>query len=230
MACPGRACPLSAVQMDRASKRQKTVRLRNLLPHCSASAFAAFCAAAKRGELPTISTRKEVRDARDDNVDVTTPFGPLLTKLEITSASGKAIIYDGVHPLSYLYCAAQKKNFGTLLEQAFAECPCSHQRFVCNLFMGLCNRFSQPALAVRVSHEVARGWFAVPGLPAVAALSPEVSSALPWSPAVIGAYAPVPSFALAHCWSKHSLSARARTRGLCAIYLWGCATVFPNQL
>ena len=161
------------VQMDRASKRQKTVRLRNLLPHCSASAFAAFCAAAKRGELPTISTRKEVRDARDDNVDVTTPFGPLLTKLEITSASGKAIIYDGVHPLSYLYCAAQKKNFGTLLEQAFAECPCSHQRFVCNLFMGLCNRFSQPALAVKVSHEVARGWFAVPGLPAVAALSPD---------------------------------------------------------
>ena len=174
------------VQMDRASKRQKTVRLRNLLPHCSASAFAAFCAAAKRGELPTLSTRKEVRDARDDNVDVTTPFGPLLTKLEITSASGKAIIYDGVHPLSYLYCAAQKKNFGTLLEQAFAECPCSHQRFVCNLFMGLCNRFSQPALAVRVSHEVARGWFAVPGPPAVAAWSPEVSSALPWSPAVRG--------------------------------------------
>ena len=34
----------------------------------------------------------------------------------------------------------------------------------------------------------------------------------------------------AHCWSKHSLSAHARTRGLCAIYLWGCATVFPNQL
>ena len=101
------------MQMDRASKRQKTIRLRNLLPHCSASAFAAFCAAAKRGELPTISTRKEVRDARDDNVDVTTPFGPLLTKLEITSASGKAIIYDGVHPLPYLYCAAQKKNFGT---------------------------------------------------------------------------------------------------------------------
>ena len=30
---------------------------------------------------------------------------------------------------------------------------------------------------------------------------------------------PEPSFAPAHCWSKHSLSARARTRGLCAIYL-----------
>ena len=62
----------------RLAKLRKLDYARNSLPHVSQAALAAFIRSARDGDLPTASSTKDVRAARDLATDVDTPYGKLL--------------------------------------------------------------------------------------------------------------------------------------------------------
>ena len=66
--------------MQKSAKLRKISDARATLPHVSQYALSALIAKANKGELPDTCHRKDIRAARNLQNDITTPYGPLLTK------------------------------------------------------------------------------------------------------------------------------------------------------
>ena len=66
--------------MQRSAKLRKISDARATLPHVSQYALSALIAKAKNGELPDTCHCADIRAARNLQNDITTPYGPLLTK------------------------------------------------------------------------------------------------------------------------------------------------------
>jgi hypothetical protein len=60
---------------EKLAKFRRLSRFRYRLPHVSQSALAAFCEAAKAGELPELHSRKDQLHARNAQLSLNTPYG-----------------------------------------------------------------------------------------------------------------------------------------------------------
>ena len=119
--------------MERQAKYQRITSLRNRLPRCTQRALAAFIAESKRGDLPDITSRQDIRDARDAIVSSVTPYGPLIQDIKLRGTQNNDVLVKVVNPLAMMYLAAQKKHFGSVLKSAASShmCSCAHPWKLC---------------------------------------------------------------------------------------------------
>ena len=109
---------------ERANKLRRLDEFRRKLPYVSASALAAILAEAKR-EMPELVGRKEIRQARDKQVDAKTEYGLVLMTLSLECIVGTYIDMYVLNPFAQLWVAAQCEGFSLLLEETLRNHPCS---------------------------------------------------------------------------------------------------------
>eukprot|EP00959_Pyramimonas_sp_CCMP1952_P154184 3225729-Pyramimonas_sp.AAC.2 len=63
----------------REAKLRKLNSVRNSIPHVTQSALASLVSHAR--DLPEACSTKDIRDARDLDTNIVTPYGPLLTEV-----------------------------------------------------------------------------------------------------------------------------------------------------
>eukprot|EP00959_Pyramimonas_sp_CCMP1952_P407674 8544116-Pyramimonas_sp.AAC.1 len=115
--------------MDRASKLRKISDARHALPHVSKTALSAFCAAARRGDLPEIASTKDIRDARDASADILTPYGHAMHTVQIHPREGGPIDVEIVDPIPYIYALANRcPRFVEVLKAGLRKHPCDISR------------------------------------------------------------------------------------------------------
>ena len=110
---------------DRPSKLRKLERLRRRIPHVSASALSAILNEVQR-EMPELSSRNAIREARNSALNDDTPYGSIFTTIVLTSSTGDHH-FDIVNPFALLYyvflnCSA----FRAAMDAALAIRPSTH--------------------------------------------------------------------------------------------------------
>ncbi len=94
--------------------------LRSTVPFISQSALSSILAFAAKENLPTIKTRRAVRQARDSFVATPTPYGPLHTRLQIAGNVSTEI----QNPFGILhYVCRHSASFSSMVARTFAEHP-----------------------------------------------------------------------------------------------------------
>ena len=82
------------------SKRATLAHIRYSLPYVSQVALTALCRwSVTHGGLPDISSTRQVRKARDDAVEVLTPYGKLLVVITFSLVGGKSCDTEFLDPL-----------------------------------------------------------------------------------------------------------------------------------
>ena len=110
----------------RADKLRKLERFRRRLPHISARGLTAVLDEVEREGVPDSHSRRDLREARNLEVEAPTPYGKLLHTVELHSVDGGTIPLRVVHPLAFL-----RKLFATcvgsamLVNSAMARTPCT---------------------------------------------------------------------------------------------------------
>ena len=87
----------------RPAKLARLQSLRDRLPYISQSALASVLHIARTEELPTGSSRKDVREARNSSARVLTPYGALHQELKLQAATGEPVAVEIAHPCAMLY-------------------------------------------------------------------------------------------------------------------------------
>ena len=91
---------------ERPEKLRRLERFRRQLPHVSASSLAAVLKEAKSEGIPDLTNRNAIREARDDAVDVQTPYGKLYQTAELDHKDGgRKITLSFIHPIAFLWLA-----------------------------------------------------------------------------------------------------------------------------
>eukprot|EP00973_Karenia_brevis_P011545 1560934-Karenia_brevis.AAC.1 len=93
----------------------------------SQSALYAICAKAKRGDIPDVGSRYEIKQAIDAAALQLTPYGPVVRKIELHTAEGP-VEAEVSNLFALLHVASQCKMFAKLLADTLATCPCSYSR------------------------------------------------------------------------------------------------------
>ena len=91
------------------AKRRRINEVRARLPHMSQTALAQICKSNKRGELPDITCRAEIRKARDAQALQNTLYGPILESFTIYDKDETPHVVEVANPVALLYAAAQQK-------------------------------------------------------------------------------------------------------------------------
>ena len=87
---------------DRPTKLAKVAALRGRLPHISQSAFVAMLAAAQEPELPCVTRRQDVRDARSAIAQRQTPYGRVHQQLPLPRVGGGVVLLEVQSPWAML--------------------------------------------------------------------------------------------------------------------------------
>ena len=101
---------------DKPAKLRKLERLRRAVPHVSASALSAILREV-RDDMPELSTRQNIQEARVAATSEDTPYGPIFTTLSLIAVAGAAATtFDVINPFAYLYyvffhCIAFRRAF-----------------------------------------------------------------------------------------------------------------------
>ena len=114
--------------MDREAKLRKLNEFRCSMPHVSSTALSSLLARARAGDLPELSSRNDIRDARDANVLQSTPYGNLIERTDLACFPEGTITVEMANPVANLYIAAKTKFFAQMLQNTFATRPCSLER------------------------------------------------------------------------------------------------------
>lgn len=113
--------------MDRDSKLRKLNTFRCSLPHVSNSALATLLARARAGDLPVLSRRNDISDARDANVLQNTPYGRLIESVDLVAYPAGTVTVEMVNPMANICLAAKTRYFSELLRVTFARRPPSFE-------------------------------------------------------------------------------------------------------
>ena len=77
---------------------------------------------AKHEQLPQVSSRKAIREARNAHVNLATPYGPVHQRIDL----GEGVSAEIQHPMAMLYAvSASSPAFAALLRRAVDRFPCS---------------------------------------------------------------------------------------------------------
>ena len=104
--------------MEKAHKYRRLNQIRYTLPHVSQVALAKYCAKAASGELPEVHATRFIREARNSEALQDTKFGKLIVTISLEKAKGGTVDVEVVHPLAYLWAAAQCERYATFLRHA----------------------------------------------------------------------------------------------------------------
>ena len=96
----------SAAKRAKQENAGKLASLRARLPFISQSALAAILRVAKDERLPDVTSRTAVREARDSQIDIQTPYGCLHQKRQLEG--GRSI--EVQHPLAMLHCVCGRSQ------------------------------------------------------------------------------------------------------------------------
>ena len=103
----------------------KLVTLKARIPYVSQSALSAILRLAQTEALPDVRDRRDLRNARDNHVRVSTPFGPLHQRMALSGG----ITTEVQHPLAMLYKAcADSEQFSALVSRTYDKFPCTPSR------------------------------------------------------------------------------------------------------
>ena len=110
---------------DRAHKLRRLERLRRRVPHVSASALSAILNEVQL-EMPELSSRHAIREARNAALDGDTPYGSIFTVIVLTSPTGDHH-FDIVNPFALMYyCFLNCDAFRAAMDAALALRPSTH--------------------------------------------------------------------------------------------------------
>ena len=114
--------------MDRSAKLRKLNEFRRSMPHCSSSALGKILGAVKDHGLPTDGSlnRDLFRNARDEQCNELTPFGPMLQQISLIGKDGAALQMHVAHPAAVLWKAVKEcKPFRAFLLLMLQKNPSS---------------------------------------------------------------------------------------------------------
>ena len=101
---------------NRPAKLQRLDDFRRQVPHVSASALSQILQKTIDG-IPELLGRREMREARDYQINEVTPYGPLLSHLQLECKDGSFQRLAFINPFAQLYVAAKRcEGFAALLE------------------------------------------------------------------------------------------------------------------
>ncbi len=104
------------------SRLDELVSLRARLPFISQSALSAILKIATTEGLPKITTRRGVRQARDNFARITTPHGPLHTHIDVTDS----VTIEVQNPFAvFWYACKTSASFSSLVAATLASHPSS---------------------------------------------------------------------------------------------------------
>ena len=109
------------------SKRARLAHIRYSLPYVSQVALAALCRwSVTHGGLPDITSTRQVQKARDDAVEVLTPYGNLLVVITFALVGGGSCDIEFLDPFAGLfYFVAGSCLLSVAIESALKRFPCS---------------------------------------------------------------------------------------------------------
>ena len=89
--------------MDRETKLRKLEQFRRRLPYASESALAATIADIRSHGLPELHHRRDLYDAKMQEIRSPTPYGSLILELDLVGEKGAAVKTQNINPLAMLY-------------------------------------------------------------------------------------------------------------------------------
>lgn len=118
--------PYRAMAEPRAAKLRRLEQFRRRVPYVSASALSAILAEVDRAGVPDARSRRDMRDARNLEVDDATPYGPLFHVSDLPAVNGGTIPLRIVHPLSFLWKAFNTCDpFASFIDSCLERTPCT---------------------------------------------------------------------------------------------------------
>ena len=122
----------STTASDHGDKRRRLAVLKHDSPYVTQSALGSIIKHISDHGLPCSNdegiSRHSIRRARDADLLVNTPFGPLLTTIEVPAVAGGVFHFEVACPFGMLYLAAQTQYFGQLLWNTYIRDPPSAVR------------------------------------------------------------------------------------------------------
>lgn len=114
---------------ERAAKLRRLNDFRRSVPHVSASALSAILDKVDSTGVPPAHSRWSIGRASAESCDQVTPYGSIMTMLELILNNGGVVSVPAVCPQAFLFQAfRQGGGFSKLLAQKFRECPPTPER------------------------------------------------------------------------------------------------------
>ena len=119
-------------EAQRPKKRQRLEAVQafhDKLPYVSQTALAEILKLAQSAPLPKASTRRDIRQARDQSVQVNTPYGTVHKTVKIAKKGGSNVPLEISDPWAFLWHACHtKSSCASLIERTLARHPCSYMQ------------------------------------------------------------------------------------------------------
>ena len=109
----------------RQAKLRRLSCFRSKLPYISQNALCTVLKLARQEPLPAAADRKDIRAARDEDVQARTPYGALHQTITVTSPNGD-VTFEVQHPMAMLYhMCSTSRCFSRLISRTHAANPSS---------------------------------------------------------------------------------------------------------
>ena len=113
-----------AAMAERLAKRRQLNDFRRRVPYVSMSALSAVLQDIEEHGAPEINSRRSMDRAVSDQLRMATPYGSLLTELNLVSAKNQNMTIPAINPLGLLVVAyEQGGNFTNLFDKAYRASP-----------------------------------------------------------------------------------------------------------
>ena len=113
--------------MDQSAKLRRLDQFRRSVPDVSASALESILREAQRN-MPDLSNRCQMRQARDMQVTENTEYGPLLIPLKVELLDGRMQDFNIINPFAQLHIASKRcPGFAKLLAASLATHPSTYE-------------------------------------------------------------------------------------------------------
>ena len=93
--------------MDRPAKLARLNNFRRKLPHVTAKALEAVLRTVKEEGVPELHDRDQMREARDLENHVATPYGPIMQSVEVITKSCRTQTLPIAHPFALLWASVE---------------------------------------------------------------------------------------------------------------------------
>ena len=112
--------------MAHAEKLRKLDKFRRSVPDASASALEGILKGAQQ-DMPELTSRHSIRQARDQQVNAVTEYGPMLTTLKVDMVDGTVGDLKIISPFAMLKSASERcSGFAKLMTDKLAVCPSTY--------------------------------------------------------------------------------------------------------
>jgi hypothetical protein len=114
---------------ERAAKLRRLHAFRRAVPHVSATALSSILGEVEATGVPDLHSRRDIGRASADEVDEVTPYGSIMTMLDLVQNGGGSVQVSAVCPQAFLYKAfRQGGGFSNLLAETFRQQPPTPER------------------------------------------------------------------------------------------------------